>query len=557
MANGFIGQVHIGNDDFLIGSTLFATCSTTASTGTKEAVLQSSAPYTSDVTGITVHVLFTNANTETDADEIKLKLGTTTAHPIINPNGAVSWKANSIISFTFDGTSWVMNSTGIDGSSIQNLSLGNITSEGKLTGHPSSLVVTNSSSEITAGAAFETVNSQTQSTKFLRSDGTWAAPSYTTNTDTTVIQTAKADDVAYKLLFSAAGANPTSGTAYEAVYYTGLTFNPSTKTLSINDGTNTGTLTATNYSGTAAKASAIAWSGITSTPITLSGYGITDALSTSSTISIAGNSINLNGGSIDSSTLRNSLGLSQALRFIGTVNSSSTYKPSDGTSGTPTITGKTSYTPAVGDVVLYDDYEYVCVSANNSTYTWERLGGDSSFALDSEVIKKDIFTAAGQIIYASSANSPVVLDKGSDGYVLTIDSTSHLPTWKANSATSSLYVNATAGGAANNTATANTTTYIHLYNDTTKKDTIKLTGAGGTSIHASDAKVITITSKTYTASNVSVLKSLTLKYNNGTAHTETPSSDTYVAAVNNGILYIKSIVYGTETVNQNFGEEST
>ena len=50
----------------------------------------------------------------------------------------------------------------------------------------------------------------------------------------------------------------------------------------------------------------------------------------------------------------------------------------------------------------------------------------------------------------------------------------------------------------------------------------------------------------------------TLKYNNGSAHTETPSTDTYVAEVNGGILYIKSIVYGTDnTVNTGFAEVTT
>ena len=28
MANGFIGQVHIGSDDYLLGSTLFGICNT-------------------------------------------------------------------------------------------------------------------------------------------------------------------------------------------------------------------------------------------------------------------------------------------------------------------------------------------------------------------------------------------------------------------------------------------------------------------------------------------------------------------------------------------------
>lgn len=77
-----------------------------------------------------------------------------------------------------------------------------------------------------------TVSSQSQSTKFLREDGTWAAPSYTvnTNTDTLVKQTAKSDNKNYKILFTTSD-SPTSGNANEAAYDTNITINPSTHTL--------------------------------------------------------------------------------------------------------------------------------------------------------------------------------------------------------------------------------------------------------------------------------------------------------------------------------------
>ena len=76
------------------------------------------------------------------------------------------------------------------------------------------------------------VSSQNQSTKFLREDGTWAAPSYTvnTNTDTLVKQTAKSDNKNYKILFTTSD-SPTSGNANEAAYDTGITINPSAHTL--------------------------------------------------------------------------------------------------------------------------------------------------------------------------------------------------------------------------------------------------------------------------------------------------------------------------------------
>ena len=62
------------------------------------------------------------------------------------------------------------------------------------------------------------------------------------NTDTAVVQTSNADNVAYPLL-AAASASPTSGAAAGAIYNTGITVNPSTKTI-----------TATTFNGNATSA---------------------------------------------------------------------------------------------------------------------------------------------------------------------------------------------------------------------------------------------------------------------------------------------------------------
>ncbi len=91
------------------------------------------------------------------------------------------------------------------------------------------------------------VSSQSQTTKFLREDGTWAAPSYTinTNTDTLVKQTAKVDSAEYKLLITTS-ASPISGNAAEAAYDTDITLNPGTHTI-----------TATNFAGNATTATTL------------------------------------------------------------------------------------------------------------------------------------------------------------------------------------------------------------------------------------------------------------------------------------------------------------
>lgn len=631
---GIVGQVKIGNDQYLVGSTLFGTCSSGSTDATKQVILVGEAYY-SDATGITVHVKFDNANTITGSTlKLQIKNGESsysTAQQIVNPNGALTWAENSIISFTNDGTNWVINASAIDGSSIQNLSLGNITNSGTLSNTDATIanndqlviVDADDNSGRIAKASLKFDGSTT--TKALTQAGTWETfnnyslptanyqtlgglkPAYSSSgavtltttaasnsdtptiaaksatsdryyaievdtngvpyvnvpwTDTKVTQTSKSDNVAYKFLFTNV-ASPSSGTAYTAVYATTLSYNPSTRiltvtgksgnpgTIKLTDGTNTTSLTPSEYGGNAATASAVAWSGVTSTPTTLTGYGITDALSTSSSITIAGNSVSLNSGSLDATTLRTSLGLASALRFIGTTSTEMT----DGrTTAAIRLTGADSdTTPTTGDVVIdsNSDSEYVWTGS-----IWERLGRDGSYALDNTVIHNSLLTAAGDIIIGTTSNNVVVptrLAKGTDGYVLTIDPTTHLPSWKANVASSALYVNATAGGAASESSPADAavtsgSTYIHFYNDTTKQSTISLTGAGGTTITATNSKAITISSQQYWAVNeANALTSLTLGYSS-TTESVTSGTASQIGYVNSGILYIKSITFGTTSV---------
>lgn len=69
------------------------------------------------------------------------------------------------------------------------------------------------------------------------------------------------------------------------------------------------------------------------------------------------------------------LGLSSALKFIGFATSAM----SDGDTTTPTVSGLSGYTPAIGDVVIDSSshYEYVYTSASK----WEKLGGDGSYVV--------------------------------------------------------------------------------------------------------------------------------------------------------------------------------
>ena len=90
---------------------------------------------------------------------------------------------------------------------------------------------------------------------------------------------------------------------------------------------------------------------------------------TNSAVTIAGNNISL-GGSIDAKTLRESLGLSNAMHFVGIA----TVAITDGSTTNPSISGYT--TKQKGDVIIDKEsaYEYVWTGSK-----WERLGGDGSY----------------------------------------------------------------------------------------------------------------------------------------------------------------------------------
>ena len=135
-------------------------------------------------------------------------------------------------------------------------------------------------------------------------------------------------------------------------------------------------------------------------------------------------------------------------------------------------------------------------------------------------------------------------------------------TYLTSQTVANLYVNATAAGAKSNAATANTTTYIHLYEDNSKRDTIQLIGAGGASISATNGKVITITSKKYkSAGSANALTSLSLKYTKTSDVTENVTNAvgtaTALGYVETGILYIKSIYYGTTSVSTGVSEDTS
>lgn len=98
--------------------------------------------------------------------------------------------------------------------------------------------------------------------------------------------------------------------------------------------------------------------------------------------------------------------------------------------------------------------------------------------------------------------------------------------------TTHLYVNATAAGAASNAATANTTTYMHLYDDSVKRDTVQFIGSGATTVTATDGKVITITSTNTNNAVTHTVKTATKYYVTGTeSATTSTGGDTFDTGV--------------------------
>lgn len=116
----YAGQVEVGSGvTSPVASTLYGICNTAAATAAKVVALPD---YDELVVGTTVHVKFTNGNT---AENATLEVGSTAAKPIYQygttapgATSAASWAANSVVSFTYDGTAWRMNDAGANAAMI-------------------------------------------------------------------------------------------------------------------------------------------------------------------------------------------------------------------------------------------------------------------------------------------------------------------------------------------------------------------------------------------------------------------------------------------------------
>lgn len=107
----YIGKVtDTAGNTHLVGSTLYGTCATAAATAAK---VVTCANFSKLETGVTIHVKFTYSNTASNAT---MNVNSTGAKNLccygttrVGTTEKTSWKAGAVVSFTYDGTSWVMN----------------------------------------------------------------------------------------------------------------------------------------------------------------------------------------------------------------------------------------------------------------------------------------------------------------------------------------------------------------------------------------------------------------------------------------------------------------
>ncbi len=106
----YAGKLNVGGTTIPIGSTLYGTCSTGASTAAKVVTCDN---FDKLLTGVTIHVKFTYSNTNSSPT---LNVNSTGAKNIYRygttkpgTTAKTSWQAGAVVSFTYDGSYWQMN----------------------------------------------------------------------------------------------------------------------------------------------------------------------------------------------------------------------------------------------------------------------------------------------------------------------------------------------------------------------------------------------------------------------------------------------------------------
>ena len=101
----YVGKVNYDGNSHLVASTLYGTCTTEASTVAKVATC---ANFDKLITGVTIHIKFTYANT---ASNITLNVNSTGAKNIFHngtqiTTGYTKGYLSGVVEFVYDGTQW-------------------------------------------------------------------------------------------------------------------------------------------------------------------------------------------------------------------------------------------------------------------------------------------------------------------------------------------------------------------------------------------------------------------------------------------------------------------
>ena len=202
---------------------------------------------------------------------------------------------------------------------------------------------------------------------------------------------------------------------------------------------------------------------------------------TNSAITIAGNNISL-GSSIDATTLRESLGLSNAMHFVGIA----TVAITDGSTTNPSISGYT--TKQKGDVIIDKEsaYEYVWTGSK-----WEKLGGDGSY--------KTVQTAVADPTASGNSSTFIkTISQDKNGVITATKATIANHIIQVNGTAAATYNGGTAvtlnlkkGNGINITNSSGTITFAHSNSVTAKTaygSTATTASANGGSITVTDVK---------------------------------------------------------------------
>ena len=220
--NAPVTSVATKTGDVTLGTLTIGNATYNGSTNTTVSIADLGLASTTTFWGITSTAITDGSTTGT----VNITIGPTTGNRTAtsSDNGVVVMRADNGDEYIWTGNKW--NLMGLASSyALASHVHGNITSTGTIASDTAvasgqHLMVTDSNNKVSRSS----LTFGTDTSKYLRNDGTWQIVS---TADEKVKQTAKTDNVNYKLLFTTS-ASPTSGNVAEAAYDANITINPST-----------------------------------------------------------------------------------------------------------------------------------------------------------------------------------------------------------------------------------------------------------------------------------------------------------------------------------------